>query len=182
MSDLQWTVLTLAVLGMSWMLGAYNRLQRLRNVIGQAVQQIDDPVRRRDELIAGLLTLLRPMADRVDPQALHAVDEAGSALLGAADALKAKPCSAEPPVRLALAEVSLQAALSQVIARIESEPTLRLQPGMLERLAGISEAERRLRFGRQLYNESVKAYNAALRQWPTRLLQRLFGLGEAATI
>lgn len=182
MSTLQWTLLGLAVLGMSWMLGAYNRLQRMRNVIGQAAQQIDEPLRRRDELLAGLLTLLRPMSDQVDPQALHAVDEAGSALVAAADALKAKPCGTEAPVRLAVSEVGLQAALSLVIARIEAEPTLRLQPGMLERLAGISEAERRMRFGRQLYNESVKAYNAALQQWPTRLLQRLFGLEESATI
>ena len=182
MSNLQWTVLALAVLGMSWMLGAYNRLQRLRNIIGQAVHQIDEPLRRRDELLAGMLTLLRPLADQVDPQALHAVDESGSALVAAADALKNKPCGPDAPVRLAVAEVSLQAALSQVIARVEAERTLRLQPGMLERLAGISEAERRMRFGRQLYNESVKTYNAALQQWPTRLLRRLFGMEEAATI
>lgn len=182
MSELQWAVLAAAVLVMSWMLGAYNRLQRMRNTIGQAVQQIDEPLRRRDELLAGLLTLIRPLAEQVDPQLLHAVDEAGSALVSAADALKARPCSADAPHRLAVAEVSLQAALSQVIARIEREPTLRLQPGMLERLAGISETERRMRFGRQLYNEAAKAYNVALQQWPTRLLQRLFGFEEASTI
>ncbi len=53
---------------------------------------------------------------------------------------------------------------------------------MLERLAGISESERRLRFGRQVYNDAVKVYNAALMQWPTRLLRRLFDLREAAAI
>ena len=52
----------------------------------------------------------------------------------------------------------------------------------LERLAGISEAERRLRFGRQLYNDAVKGYNAALAQWPTRLLRRLFDWDVAATV
>ena len=182
MSDVQWALLGLSMVLLCWVLGAYNRLQRLRGAIGQAVQQIDEPLRRRDELIAGLLTLLRPVTELVDPHALHAVDEAGSALMGAANALKAKPCAPDAPVRLAVTEVSLQAALSLVITRIEQEHGLRLQAGMLERLAGISETERRLRFGRQLYNEGVKAYNAALRQWPTRLLVPLFGMEEAATI
>ena len=182
MSELQWVLLGMAAVLISWMLGAHNRLQRLRGLIGQAVQQIDEPVRRRDELLAGLLTLLRSVDHNIDTQALLAVDEAGSALVAAANALKSKPCGAEPPVRLAVSEVGLQSVLGELIGRIEHEPMLRLMPGMLERLAGISEAERRLRFGRQLYNEAVKTYNAALGQWPTRLLQRLYGLEEAATI
>lgn len=182
MNEFQWTLLIIVVILMSWMLGAYNRLQRMRGQIGQAVQQIDEPLRRRDELLAGLMTLLRSVDHGIDPHTLQAVDEAGSALVTAANALKAKPCGAEPPVRLAVSEVGLQAVLSELIGRIEHEPTLRLMPGMLERLAGISEAERRLRFGRQLYNEAVKAYNQALGEWPTRLLQRLYGLEEAAAI
>jgi len=61
-------------------------------------------------------------------------------------------------------------------------PELRLFPGMLERLAGISENERRLRFARQLFNDAVREYNAALVQWPTRWLVWWFGLSGANTI
>ena len=166
-----------------WALGAYNRLQRLRNQIGQAAQQIEEAVQRRDELIAGLLTLLRPVAQpSIEPGALQAVDEASSAILAASEVLKARPTDALIPARVAVAEVGLQAALSTVIAQVERDPALRLSPGMLERLAGISEAERRMRFGRQLYNDAVKVYNAALMQWPTRLLRRVFDLREAAAI
>ena len=166
-----------------WALGAYNRLQRLRNQIGQAAQQIEEAVQRRDELIAGLLTLLRPVAHpSIEPDALQAVDEASSAILAASEVLKARPADAQTPARVAVAEVGLQAALSTVIAQVERDPALRLSPGMLERLAGISEAERRMRFGRQLYNDAVKVYNAALMQWPTRLLRRVFDLREAAAI
>jgi LemA protein len=110
------------------------------------------------------------------------VDEVSSAILAASEILRNKPTDAQTPMRVAVAEVGLQAALSAVIAEVERDPALRLSPGMLERLAGISEAERKMRFGRQLYNEAVKVYNAALQQWPTRLLRRLFDLSEAATI
>ncbi len=183
MDSVQWTMLGITAVLFFWALGAYNRLQRLRNQIGQAAQQIEESVRRRDELIAGLLTLLRPAAQpSLDAGLLQAVDEASSAIMVAAERLKAKPSDPGYPSRLAVAEVGLQAALSTVIAQVERDPALRLSPGMLERLAGISESERRMRFGRQLYNDAVKVYNAALLQWPTRLLRRVFDLGEAATI
>ena len=182
MNEIQWGLLALAAIIVFWMVGAYNRLLSLRNAIAQAAGQMDEPLRRRDELIAGLLTLLRPMAEHVSLQTLQGVDEAGSALVAAANALKAKPLSAEAPSRLAVAEVGLQAGLSTLLQLVENTQALRLSPGMLERLAGISEAERRMRFGRQLYNEAVKTYNAALTEWPTRLLRRAFGLDEASTI
>lgn len=183
MDSFQWTLLSVAVVLVCWMLGAYNRLQRLRGQISLAAQQIDEPVRRRDELIAGLMTLLRPVAQpSIQVEDLQGLDEASSALMAAAEALKARPLAAEPPARLAVAEVGLQAALSAVLRQVEQDPALRLSPGMLERLAGISEAERRLRFGRQLYNDAVKGYNAALAQWPTRLLRRLFDWDAAATV
>ena len=183
MDSVQWTMLGIAAVLFCWTLGAYNRLQRLRNEIGKAAQLIEEAVQRRDELIAGLLTLLRPVEHpSLEPGTLQAVDEASSAILAASEALLHKPTDVDHPKRVAVAEVGLQAALSAVIAEVEYDPALRLSPGMLERLAGISEAERKLRFGRQLYNEAAKVYNAALRQWPTRLLRRLFDLGEAATI
>ncbi len=183
MDSVQWTMLGITAVLFFWALGAYNRLQRLRNQIGQAAQQIEESVRRRDELIAGLLTLLRPSAQpALEAGLLQAVDEASSAIMAAAEVLKGKPTDAQSPTRVAVAEVGLQAALSTVIAQIERDPALRLSPGMLERLAGISEAERRMRFGRQLYNEAVKVYNAALVQWPTRALRRMFDLHEAVSI
>jgi LemA protein len=133
-------------------------------------------------LVAGLLSLLRPLPDRVDESTLMAVDEAGTALLAASSALLSRPCSAEGPARLSVAEVGLQVVLGQVLKEVEHDHTLRLLPGMLERMAAISEAERRLRFGRQLYNDAVKQYNAALDEWPTRLLRRPFGWDPAVTV
>ncbi len=183
MDSFQWTLLGITAVLLCWALGAYNRLQRLRNEIGKAAQQIEEAVERRDELIGGLLTLLRPVDHpSIEPGTLRAVDEASSAILAASEFLRSRPTDGQGPARVALAEVGLQAALSAVIGEVEHDPALRLSPGMLERLAGISEAERKMRFGRQLYNEAVKGYNAALQQWPTRLLRRLFDLQEAAAI
>lgn len=183
MDSVQWTMLGVVSVIFFWALGAYNRLQRLRNQIARAADQIEESVRRRDELIAGLLTLLKPVTrPLIDEALVQAVDAASSAVIASAEALKSRPTDTTAPTRLGITEVGLQAALSAVIALVEQDPALRLSPGMLERLAGMSEAERRLRFGRQLFNEAVKVYNAALTQWPTRFLRRVFDLQEAAAI
>ena len=46
----------------------------------------------------------------------------------------------------------------------------------------LREAEPRLGFARQLFNEAVQAYNDAVRLFPTRLLARLFGFGTAGRL
>lgn len=183
MNSVQWSLLGIITVLVLWTLGAYNRLQQMRNRIGQAARGIEEAVRRRDELIAGLLTLLNPArTPAVEAGVLKAMDEASSHIMNASEALLDKPTNATLAQGVAVAEVGLQATLSIVLDRIEQDAALRLSPGMLERLAEISEAERRLRFERHLYNDAVKAYNAALQQWPTRLLRRLFDMDASSTI
>jgi len=62
MDSVQWTMLGICSVLFFWALGAYNRLQRLRNQIARAADQIEESVCRRDELLAGFLTLLKPAA------------------------------------------------------------------------------------------------------------------------
>jgi LemA protein len=44
------------------------------------------------------------------------------------------------------------------------------------------EREPRLAFARQLFNDAAQTYDAALVQFPTRLLVRLFGFGPAGRL
>jgi LemA protein len=46
----------------------------------------------------------------------------------------------------------------------------------------LREAEPRMQFVRQLFNDAVQAYNDAAREWPTRLLVRLYGFGTAGRL
>jgi LemA protein len=44
------------------------------------------------------------------------------------------------------------------------------------------EADARLAFARQLFNEAAEAYNAAIALFPTRLLVPMFRFGKAGRI
>ena len=51
-----------------------------------------------------------------------------------------------------------------------------------EALAALHESAERMGFARQLFNDAVRGYNDAVRQFPTRLLSGLFGFGSAGTL
>jgi LemA protein len=49
-------------------------------------------------------------------------------------------------------------------------------------VAALQAAGPRLAFTRGRFNEAVQAYNDAARQFPTRLLTRLYGFGTAGRL
>ena len=115
MDSVQWTMLGICSVLFFWALGAYNRLQRLRNQIARAADQIEESVCRRDELLAGFLTLLKPAAHpSIERTTMEAVDAAGSAILAAAESLKERPVDPALSARVAVAEVGLGGELRQV--------------------------------------------------------------------
>jgi LemA protein len=79
---------------------------------------------------------------------------------------------------LSAAEATLAAALARVLALQEQRPSL----AAIEPLAVLQESAQRIGFARQLFNDAVHAYNEAVRQFPTRLLSRLFGFGNAGPL
>jgi LemA protein len=56
------------------------------------------------------------------------------------------------------------------------------QPALAAHAAGLRDAQQRIDFARRLFNDAVSAYNDAARQFPTRIVARLFGFGPAGTL
>jgi LemA protein len=173
----QWLLAAGGALLIFWMLGAYNRLVGLRNAIIAAWAQVDEPLQRRSQALLALAEGLRePLADEAG--ALEALRAAQAQLQTAADALRRRPAMAARAQTLSAAEATLAAALARVLALQEQRPSL----AAIEPLAVLQESAQRIGFARQLFNDAVHAYNEAVRQFPTRLLSRLFGFGNAGPL
>ncbi len=173
----QWLLAAGGALLIFWMLGAYNRLVALRNDIIGAWAQVDEPLQRRSMAILALADGLRgPLADEAG--ALDALRHAQAQLQAAADALRRRPALAARAQAFGTAEAGLAAALARLLALLEQRPGLR----EAEPLAALHESMQRIGFARQLFNDAVHRYNEAVRQFPTRLLTRLFGFGTAGTL
>lgn len=164
-----------------WMVGAYNRLVALRNQIGAAWQLVDEVLGKRGEAAIALVTALRgPLA--AEQGALDALLTAQAQVRAAADALGARPVMHTLAGALVQAEGAMGAAASRVLALLDQQAELRGDAAVAPHAAVLRDSAARLAFARQLFNDQAQAYNAAARQFPTRLLTRLYGFGTAGRL
>jgi LemA protein len=177
----QWLLLALLAVQVFWMVGAYNRLVTLRNAIAQAWAKVDEALRQRAQAADPLLAALRePMA--AEHGALDATLAALAEVKRAAGVMGARPVVAEHAAAWVTAEASLSAAASRLLALLDHSATLPLQAEVTAHTRSWRDADARLVFARQLFNEAAEAYNAAITLFPTRLLLALFRFGKAGRI
>ena len=173
--------LVVAALLVFWMVGAYNRLVALRNRVGSAWQQVDEVLQRRGEAVAPLVAALRDGLVG-EGAALDALLSAQAQVAAAADGLRPRPMVADAAQALARAEALMAAASARVLALLDLQLELRRAAAVAPHAQALREAEPRLSFARQLFNDAVQGYNDAARQWPTRWLTRLYGFGTAGRL
>jgi LemA protein len=178
-ADQLWLVAGAALL-VFWMLGAYNRLVALRNTIIDAWAQYEEPLRRRSQALAALLDAF-PATLAQEAGTLDAVRAADTQLQAAAERLRRRPASASRAAALVSAEAALAPPLARLLSLLE-QGAVPAAGEVAEPLAALHESAQRLGFARQLFNDAVRGYNDAVRQFPTRLLSALFGFGSAGTL
>ena len=181
MSKTQLVALALAAVMVFWMLGAYNRLMSLRHAIAQAFAQLDEGLQRRAAAAASLSEMLR-LPLQAEHGALDALLAADITLAQASAVARGKPADAQAALLLAGAMAAMASALGRVQALVEQRNDLSTSPGVAPHLASLREADTRIRFARQLFNDSVDGYNMAAQQFPTRWLAKLYGLTPAARL
>ena len=83
-----WVLIAASAVLVFWVVGAYNRLVRLKNAIGAAFGQLDEQLRRRHDLIARLIEVVTgPLAQ--ESGALDALQTAGAQAREAAERARA---------------------------------------------------------------------------------------------
>ncbi len=183
MDSAQLAALAAAVVIVFWMLGAYNRLMALRNGIGSAFAKLDDGLASAAEVALALAAALRgAMAN--EQGALDALVHTSTQLQAAVSRVRGQAASAFAAATVTAAMAEFGAAGSRVRALAEQQPALANDAAadVARQLAAWRDADARIAFARQLFNDAVNRYNEAARQFPTRLLARLFGLAPAGLV
>ncbi|MBI5257167.1 MAG: LemA family protein [Burkholderiales bacterium] len=175
-----WTLGLLALV-FFWMLGAYNRVVALRTAIIAAWGQIESLLQARQQAVAALLTAAEPYLV-AEQAALDAVSAAQAQLVQATEALRPRPAHAEAAAVLARADATLTPALARLGALIEQQNGWRDDGTLAAPLQSLREMAPRWQFARQVFNEAAASYNAAVQQFPTRLLAPVFRFGKAGPL
>ncbi len=149
------------VIGVVWVIAAYNGLVRRRNRVENSWSQIDVQLKRRLDLVPNLVETVKGYAAH-ERETLDAVVRARNAAIAAPST----------PGAQATADNLLTGALRQLFALSEAYPDLKANQNFLALQEELSATEGRVAYARQFYNDSVLAYNTKLETFPTMFIAR----------
>ena len=173
MTTTQGTVAALAAVVVFWIVGAYNRLVRLRSDLVARFAAVDERYRQRHSLLEEQLELLSTALAAAAPR-LDALRAACRQADTAREHARTRPGAASAVTSLRVAEDILADARARLPVQSVAGTEL---PELNAQLATSDTA---LTFARAEFNAAVAAYNEAVREFPTLLVARLFNFPSAA--
>jgi LemA protein len=158
-------VLILVIAGMS-LAGIYNHLVAQDQQVKAAWAQVQNVLQRRADLIPNLVETVKGYAAH-EKEIFETVAEARGRLAGATS-----------PREAAQANAALSSALNRLIAIAENYPNLKANENFIRLQDELAGTENRIAVERMRYNDAVRAYNTAIKRFPTNQVARLFGFTE----
>ncbi|MFG6447533.1 LemA family protein [Roseateles sp. BYS180W] len=175
---LGWLALALILF---WAIGAYHRMVQLRSAIGAAYRQLDEALNQRSTLCEQLVAQLGPLLDN-EQATFDALASAQAEAQTAAQAVRARPHAGDPVARLAVASAMHAAALTRLMSLVEHHPEIAYRAEIAPLMDELKMVERQRSFARQVFNQAVTTYNEAVQEFPTRVLNSIFGFSEARSL
>lgn len=154
-------VIVVALVGA--VIGLYNNLVKMRNMVDNAWAQIDVQLQRRLDLIPNLVETVKGYADH-EKSTLEDVTQARTAVMNAAT-----------PADKMAADNILTGALKSLFAVAEAYPDLKANINFQQLQTELSNTEDKISYMRQSYNDTVMKFNTAIQTFPAVLVAGMFG-------
>jgi len=161
-----------------WGAVVYNRLVGLRNAFDNAFAQIDVQLKRRHDLVPGLVEVARRYLSH-ERQTLEAVVAARQGASSARASAAARPADRKAIARLDAAEGELDGAVGRLFAVVEAHPDLKADATLARLTEELASSENRIGFARQSYNDAATDYNVGVQRFPGNLVAGAFGFRSA---
>lgn len=163
-------VVILAVLAIAgYFIGTYNKLQVMDESVTANWAQVENQLKRRNDLIPNLVNTVKGYAKH-ENEIFTNVSNARAKLSGAMNGNNVKA------VQQGTNE--LNGALSRLLAVVENYPALKADKVFIGLQDELSGTENRIAVARRDYNESVKSINAVMRTFPTSLVASMAGIKQ----
>ena len=161
-------VLILAIIAIAgFFIGTYNKLQVMDENVTANWAQVENQLKRRNDLIPNLVNTVKGYAKH-ENEIFTNIANARAKLSGAMNTNDVKAVQQSTN--------ELNSALSRLLVVVENYPNLKADKaftGLQDELAG---TENRLAVARRDYNESVKTINTIIRTFPTSLVAAMSGV------
>ena len=152
----------------------YNNLQSQDEQVTASWSEVVNQYQRRDDLVPNLVKVVKQYADQeqdIFTQVAAARSQAGGItvtpeLLNDPEAMK----------RYAEAQSQMTGALSRLMAVSERYPDLKSDALFQDLQAQLEGTENRIAVARNRYIQEVQGYNTTVRQFPTNITAKVFGM------
>jgi len=160
--------LLLIVLGavIGFLIFLYNKLVTLKLRVKEAWSDIDVQLKRRNSLIPNLVESVKGYMKH-EKTLLEKITE-----------LRSKVEKADSPKKLGELNSQLSSALGSLNIAVENYPQLKANENVNKLQDELTNTEDKISYSRRFYNQSVLAFNTAIKRFPNVLLAGVFGFKE----
>lgn len=159
--------LLLAVVVLIGGCGTYNRLVSLQQGTESSWAQVENQYKRRTDLIPNLVQTVQGAANFEKSTITDVINARASATQVKIDPTNITP---EQLQQFEKAQSQLSSALSRLLVTVERYPELKASTNFRDLQAQLEGTENRIAVERQKFNEAVREYNTAVRQFPGSLV------------
>ena len=171
MNKTGWIILGVAALLVVMIFGAfigtYNSLQLMDENVNSKWAQVDNQLKRRNDLIPNLVATVKGYAAH-EKSLFTEIAESRAKLGGAMNKNDMKA--------IQQSNSDLSNALSRLLVVVERYPDLKADKQFINLQDELAGTENRLAVARKDYNESVKLLNAKIRTFPTSIIAGMIGI------
>lgn len=161
-------IIVVVVLIIMWVIGAYNKLVKLKNRVEDQWAQIDVQLKRRFDLIPNLVETVKGYAKH-EKETLEGIVNARNTYL-----------AASTPEAQIEADSELTKAVSKLFALSESYPDLKANKNFISLQNDLKDTEDKIAAARQFYNDVVLKYNDQVELFPGSIIAKIFNFKEEA--
>lgn len=155
-------IVGLVVLLVFYGISVYNSLVTLRNRVRNSWSQIEVQLKNRADLIPNLVETVKGYA-RHEKEVFENVTKARSQVMNASGVQQTADANQE-----------LSSALSRLLVTVEAYPELKADKNFLSLQAELKDAEEKIRYARQFYNDIVMKFNTAIEVFPKNIFANMF--------
>lgn len=161
----------LAVIFVVWSVGVNSRLVRLNDAADAQWNQVQRQHQRLLKLTRDLVSVVHGSAGQEAQVITRRVGE-----LANASKIPTTPSNSAELQQFAETQRQLRNALTSLLLEVERLPGMRTDQGFLSLKTKLEDTERQVALERKKFNEAVRDYNTAVRQFPAVLVSSLHNL------
>lgn len=152
----------------------YNVMVDKQETVEAQWSQVENVYQRRADLIPNLVSTVKGYANH-EKEALTAVIEARAK----ATSVTVDPSNMKSVEQFQQAQDGLSSALSKLMVVVERYPDLKANEGFLQLQSQLEGTENRITVERGKYNDTARAYNTYIREFPNNIVAGMFDFEKA---